>query len=766
MVRRSQSIGVHRRLRCGDAASGLSSSGERFQARREMTRFRIGSSHFLVSAKVQKLETGNWKLETGNWKLETGNWKLETGNWKLENERPAIERLDRPVDFRDGQHVELQLSFRSAAMTTDLILGTAGHIDHGKTSLVRALTGVNTDRLPEERKRGITIDLGFAELLLPPYRLGIVDVPGHERFVRNMLAGATGIDVAMLVVAADDSVKPQTREHFEILRLLGLPAGVIALTKVDLVDQDWLPLVEEDIRELVRGSFLERAPIVPTSSSTGQGLPELRVAIAEAAALADAERKILTEAPFRLAIDRHFSATGHGTIVTGSIGSGRIAVGDQLVVEPGNVSVRVRGIQNHDRSVEGASRGQRAAINLVGVKASEIGRGQELAAIGHLRPTRTLTVRLNALVENPKPIKNRQRVRLHIGSAEYMANLLLLEGPQLGAGESSVAQLLLSEPAVAIWKQPFVLRSESPVTTIGGGLVLSPDAAKIRRPDSLDLEMINDLDSESPQRRAEVSAFLASWEGWDANSLTRNAGIVDSDEAKRALLESGKVISIPLTNSRDLLVHEEVLKRLGDQIIKNLSRQHDEHPLALGFEESGLEHRFSYVEPNVLRVTVRRLVADKTVRRLGRSRVGLSDRGPRLSSNERKVYEQLVEFLKEGGIEPPFLPELVAQVKKNRESVPSLLEIAEAQGDVVTVADSFFLHTEVDERIQKKLGRAAAEHPNGMTLSEIRNIMETSRKYAVPYCEYLDRIGVTVRDGDVRRFPGRTASVSTTENSF
>ena len=284
-------------------------------------------------------------------------------------------------------------------MTTHLILGTAGPIDHGKTSLIRALTGVDTDRLPEEKKRGITIELGFAELDLDDFRLGIVDVPGHEKFVRQMLAGATSIDLAILVVAADDSVKQQTREHFEVLKLLDLPAGVIALTKCDVSDDDWIDLVEEEIRELVFGSFLQDAPIVRTSSHTGEGIDEVKAALHQAATKAALARGASRhEAPFRMAIDRTFTIAGHGTVVTGSVSSGRTQVGDQLVIEPGHIEVRVRGLQNHDRKADSVHSGQRAAINLVGVRHDEVCRGQELAVDGFLNPSQLLTAQLEVSV--------------------------------------------------------------------------------------------------------------------------------------------------------------------------------------------------------------------------------------------------------------------------------------------------------------------------------------------------------------------------------
>ena len=302
-------------------------------------------------------------------------------------------------------------------MARDLILGTAGHIDHGKTSLVKALTGIDCDRLPEEKARGITIDIGFAHLDLPPFHLGVVDVPGHERFIKNMLAGATGVDLRLLVVAADDSVMPQTREHLEILRLLGLRHGVVALTKTDLVDADTREVVELEIRELIQGTFLENAPIIATSAHTGAGVPELK------AAVADACRKVEDRGGrewFRLAIDRAFVVQGHGTVVTGSVTSGNLRVGDELEWLPRGERVRVRSLQNHDQPVDEVRRGQRAAINLAGVRHEDVIRGQEMATPGFLVPSRVLTVRLHCLADMKRPIKHRLPVRFHLGTAEIM----------------------------------------------------------------------------------------------------------------------------------------------------------------------------------------------------------------------------------------------------------------------------------------------------------------------------------------------------------
>ena len=395
-------------------------------------------------------------------------------------------------------------------MPRDLILGTAGHIDHGKTALVKALTGTDCDRLPEEKARGITIDIGFARLDLGDYRLGIVDCPGHERFIKNMLAGATGIDLALLIVAADDSVMPQTREHLEILRLLGLKHGVIALTKSDLVDDTTREVVALDIRELVKDTFLADAPIIPTSVVTGRGMEELKTAIAAESAKVVQRQE---EEWFRLAIDRSFVVQGHGTVVTGSVTSGTVKVGDELAWQPRGETVRVRSLQNHERPVEEVHRGQRAAINLAGVAHEQVERGQELATPGYLVPTKVLTVRLNTLTGNRRPIKHRAEVRLHIGTAETLATVSLLDCDHADPGQWALAQLFLEEPVTAVWGQPFVLRDSSAEHTLGGGQVLQPVAGKVRRRHVEVLERVEKLWSGDPVARAEVVAWFGGFRG-------------------------------------------------------------------------------------------------------------------------------------------------------------------------------------------------------------------------------------------------------------
>lgn len=635
-------------------------------------------------------------------------------------------------------------------MTIDLILGTAGHIDHGKTALVGALTGVDTDRLPEEKRRGITIELGFAELMLEPYRLGIVDVPGHERFVRNMLAGATGMDLALLVVSAADSIKPQTREHLDILRLLNLEAGVIALTKCDLVEPDWLELVEDEIRELVANTFLANAPIVRTSVVSREGIDGLREHLRQAADKVARSRRVdRVSGPFRMAIDRCFTIAGHGTVVTGSVSSGGAQVGDELSIQPMGRTVRVRSLQNHDRSVDRVQRGQRAAINLVGVRHDEIDRGQELASPGHLVPSRLLTVRLSLIDQLTRPLKHRTRVRVHLGTAELLATLLLLDRDEAMPGESVPAQLFLNQPAVAIWAQPLVVRTESPVSTIGGALVLNPNADRLRKPDAEILGMVADLEASDPVRRASAALFFAGLRAWRPADLARTAGIDEPDAVAGILRESGQLCEISPSPTRTIRIHSKVLQRLGDRMEALMRRLHQQNPLRSMLDRHQVAAAFRYLPDTALFDAI---IDD--LRRGGRVQVtgrGLTvtGEGPKLSANERKLLAELIAIYRQAGIESPTVDQCCRQVARNQQSVPQLIALAAADGDLVEVASDYYVHAEVDAQLKETL-RQQLSGGCGLTLSQIRELLGTTRKYAVPYCEYLDRSGFTRREGDVR----------------
>jgi selenocysteine-specific elongation factor len=633
-------------------------------------------------------------------------------------------------------------------MPRDLILGTAGHIDHGKTSLVKALTGIDCDRLPEEKARGITIDIGFATLDLGDFRLGIVDVPGHERFIKNMLAGATGIDLAVLVIAADDSVMPQTREHLEILRLLGLERGLVALTKCDLVDETTREVVELEIRELVHGSFLEKAPIVRTSAQTGQGIPELKAAIAEVCQHAQTRTG---KEWFRMAIDRSFIVQGHGTVVTGSVTAGSLRVGDEVEWLPRRQPVRVRSLQNHDQPVEEVHRGMRAAINLAGVHHEEVIRGQELATPGYLLPARVLTLRLHCLADARRPIKHRSPVRFHIGTSEIMGTLALLDCDAIEPGQWGLAQIFLESPATATWGQPFVVRESSATQTLGGGQVLQPAAKKIRRRHIEFLERIERLWSGSPEERVLTVAWFGGFAGFTLADIVRGAN-VGPDKGQQLLdqlRERGALVDMATSHGRRLLLHADMIKELEERILHALSRLHEQFPLMSGHDRQKLQSQLDYVGDDALvHATVDRLIQHgKLVGDL--RRVARADFKPKMSGNQRKLKDKLVAAYQEARFQPPEPASFAGQAGGNAASLKDLLELCVAEGYLVPIAEDLYLHADAEAEMRRLIGEKLAAG-SALPVAEIRDLLGTTRKYAVPLCEYLDRIGLTRREGDLR----------------
>jgi len=640
-------------------------------------------------------------------------------------------------------------------MPRDLILGTAGHIDHGKTSLVKALTGIDCDRLPEEKARGITIDIGFATLDLGDYRLGIVDVPGHERFIKNMLAGAPGIDLVVLVIAADDSVMPQTREHLEILRLLGLRHGLIALTKCDLVDDTTREVVDLEIRDLVQGTFLENAPIVPTSAHSGKGIPELKAAIIEICRTI--EEKTGAEW-FRMAIDRSFIVQGHGTIVTGSVTSGSVKVGDELDWQPRGERVRVRSLQNHDQPVEEVHRGMRAALNLAGIRHEDVIRGQEVATPGCLVPSRTVTVRLHCLKDARKPIKHRASVRFHIGTSEIMGTVSLLDCDSIPPGGWGLAQLFLEEPATATWGQPFVVRGPSATYTLGGGQVLQPVAKKIRRRHLEMLERVEKLWTGSAEERALTVAWFSGFSGFTAADLVRGANIppdqVEELIARLAATQRGALVHIALSPAKKLLLHADMMQELNERILSVLARMHEEFPLMTSHDRQKVQSQLDYVGDDALvQAAVERLIKQKQVvgdlRRIARA-----DFKPKLSANLRKLKDKVVEVYREARFQPPEPASFAPQAGGNAANLKDLFEVCIAEGFLIRVAPELYLHSEVEAEMRRIVTERLRSGP-GLTVAEIRDMLGTTRKYAVPLCEYLDAAGVTKREGDLRVLTGQ-----------
>ncbi|MFM8274520.1 MAG: selenocysteine-specific translation elongation factor [Gemmata sp.] len=640
-------------------------------------------------------------------------------------------------------------------MPRDLILGTAGHIDHGKTSLVKALTGIDCDRLPEEKARGITIDIGFAHLTLGGTRLGIVDVPGHERFVKNMLAGATGIDLALLVVAADDSVMPQTREHLDILKLLGLKRGAVALTKADLVDATTREVVSLELRELVRGSFLEDAPIVATSAHTGTGIEELKRVLA---GLCGAAGGPTASPPFRMPIDRAFVVQGHGTVVTGSVVSGALAAGDEVEWHKGDGTselVRVRGLNNHGRPADEVRRGQRAAVNLAGVPHESVRRGQELARPGYLAPSKVLTVRLSVSADSRHPIRHRLPVRLHLGTAEVLGTVSLLDADALNPGERGPAQLFLAEPVTAVWGQPFVVRDSSAEHTLGGGQVLQPVARKVRRRHVEAVEQVEQLWAEDAAARARAVAWFAGFHGFAPGDLVRAAGVAPSetDALVARLAAAGDLVELVLVSNRRLVVHAARVAELEARVLDSLGSMHAESPLLTNHDRSKVLARLDYVgDEQLLQAVADRLLRAKKL--IGDARrIARADFKPKLSANQRKLKDKIVAAHVAAIFAPPEPMEFANQAGGNAAALADIFEVACAEGSLVKVTNEIYLSAEAEAEMRRRVTGRLQSGP-GATVAEIRDLLGTTRKYAVPVCEYLDRVGVTKREGDVRVLSG------------
>ena len=628
-----------------------------------------------------------------------------------------------------------------------IVLGMAGHIDHGKTALVRALTGVDTDRLPEEKARGITIDLGFASLDLGGATLAVVDVPGHERFIRNMLAGASGFDAALLVVAADDSVMPQTREHLEILGLLGLQTGLITLTKCDLVESSWLNLDTEEVGALVAGTFLEGRPIIRTSAATGLGLDELKASLHDVCASMDAPNDV---GPFRMAIDRTFTMAGHGTVVSGTVASGTISVGDEVEWFPPGRLLRVRGLHRHDRSVESVVRGARAAVNVAGLPRGEIGRGHELAMPGYLKTSCVLDVEIGSSMGARRPLEHRERLRLHIGTAEVGATLVQL-GDELDGEGKCLARLILGAPVVAVHGEPFVVRRESPSATVGGGRVIGPTGGPVRRRDAESLERLARLRGPEPHRRIEAALFNAGLEPFTEHSLCRETGVALAEipAILGRLRTSGSIVEIPIGHR----AHDEpggrTRGRSGGRLLRALGRLHASNPRLSAVPRARLVADLNYLKnAPLVSGLIDRLAERGSIMVDGRS-VALTGYVASLSQGERRLKAEMAEAYRLGGIIPPEPSDWETSTRTRSSTISEILALLCEEERLVHIAGDLYLDADVVAEIRRRVTDRLVDG-SSLTMSELRDLLGTTRKYAVPLGEYLDRIGLTCRAGDVR----------------
>jgi len=670
-----------------------------------------------------------------------------------------------------------------------LILGTAGHIDHGKTSLVKALTGIDTDRLPEEKARGITIELGFAHLDLPAstymeshsgveqggkegatqaysgvcrgvpdeantairqkaasYQLGIVDVPGHDKFIRTMVAGVGGMDLVMLVIAADEGVKPQTREHLDICQLLGVKKGLIALTKIDLVDTDWLDLVVEEVRDYLAGSFLEGAPLVPVSSRTGAGLELLKEELARLAG--DLEQK-KGEGPFRLPVDRVFTMPGFGTVVTGTLLSGEITVGDEVEVLSSGLACRVRGIQTHNRKSDKGLAGQRVAVNLQGVDHSEIFRGDIVAPRGVYRTTRTVDVRLDHLPSAPRELKRRTMLRLHSATYEVPAQVSLLDRDRLRPGESSLARLRLAKPVLLLPGDPFVLRASSPPATLGGGTVLDPSPPRMRRRSAEALQLLQALESgdDGEKIRMLVDAGLLS--GLPLGEIINRTGLSLKrvETALAHLLSAGELVQV-LKEPRTFL-SRQAFTTLTTMLHDELHAVLQQNPLKDGMGKEELKSRIPRRSDYRFFGALLAALEKEGRVEVDRDLVRFAGGDGTAAAGQSALQAGIDAALRAGGMEPPTIREFSERFRCPEKVTLEHLNNLSRHGRAVKIRSDLFYAPEPYADIREKL-TARLKEAGGITPNSFRDLTGLSRKFMIPLLEHFDSERLTIRVGDRR----------------
>lgn len=626
-----------------------------------------------------------------------------------------------------------------------MVIGTAGHIDHGKTALVKALTGIDTDRLKEEKKRGISIELGFAPFDLPDgQRAAIVDVPGHERFIRHMLAGAFGIDMVLLVIAADEGIMPQTREHLDIIELLGVNKGIIVVSKIDLVDEEWLMLVEDDIRQYMGRTILRDAPVIPVSAVTRQGIPELTREIMGIAAELE-EKPVSGQA--RLPIDRVFTMPGFGTVVTGTLWSGQVRTGDNLELMPVQKPVKIRTLQVHREKVDTALAGQRVAVNLQGVEVADIKRGYWLASPGFLTPSFRVDTHLHLLASGTRTLKNWNRIRFHLGTDEAMGRIVLLDRDELIPGEAAYAQIVLEKPVVAYKGDRFVIRYYSPVSTIGGGTIIDPAAPKQKR-----------------FREDVLEEMVMKGEGnlYDVllHELDSNPGVIINldDLAKKSAAEPAQVrdeLSQLIEDEKVLelkgygYISTRVLEQMKAGIVESLGNFHRQYTLRPGYPKEEMRSRhFKKMEGKAFNLILK-LWEDNGVLSNRNNQLQLNGFVPRPNDREQKWINHILEAMSRELFAPPALEELKKETQIPEIDFQEIINFLVNSGQLVKINQEIYVSRRALER-GKEILQEYFQKEQELNLGTARDLFNTSRKYALPLIEYFDKLRYTRRVGDVR----------------
>ncbi|MFO8084982.1 MAG: selenocysteine-specific translation elongation factor [Desulfobacterales bacterium] len=629
-----------------------------------------------------------------------------------------------------------------------VILGTAGHIDHGKTTLVKALTGTNTDRLKEEQARGITIELGFASLDLPSgQHVGIVDVPGHEKFVKHMVAGASGIDIVSLIIAADEGVMPQTREHLEICILLGVKFGFVVLTKTDMVDEEWLELVIEDVRDFIQGTFLENSPIVPVSSVTGEGIPEFIQTLDN---FCEKVPSRSSAGLFRLPVDRVFTMKGFGTVITGTLISGNVSVGDSIMIYPSAVTSKVRGIQVHNDSVMRAEAGMRTAINFQGLDKSVINRGDVLSTPGALMTSYMVDVSLHFLESNKKAIKNRARVRFHTGTIEILGLLILLDREKLEPGETAVAQIRLDGPVALVKEDRYVLRSYSPVRTIGGGKILNPVPIKHKRHRT---EVIKSLESLRDLQSEQIAVLHIRESGFTGVSFAAlkvmtNTADKQLESMLQHFLSTQQIVIVDKENRT--YVHRDTLIDLKMQTQKLLENYHRSNPLRTGMAREELKSRLpSTVSSKLFNLLINVMVKEGEIVQ-EEENVRLSSHKISLQADQTAIRDKLLKIYRQSRLAPPNFKDVPGLLNVEFPIAKDVLMLLLKERQLIKVNEELYFDVSAIEELKNRLVDFLKKHGE-INTPDFKNMTNVSRKYVIPLIEYFDSKNVTIRVGDIRK---------------
>ncbi|MBC8214570.1 MAG: selenocysteine-specific translation elongation factor [Candidatus Marinimicrobia bacterium] len=622
-----------------------------------------------------------------------------------------------------------------------IVIGLSGHIDHGKTAVVHALTGVNTDRLEEEIRRGMTIDIGFAFL---SDEITLIDVPGHEKFVKNMMAGASAVDAALLVIAADDGVMPQTREHFDILKLLDVKVGCIALNKIDLVDDDWIDLVELDIQEMVSNTFLENAPIVRVSAVQNNGIEELRATILK---MCENIPKKMDREIFRLPIDRIFTKKGFGTVITGTVTSGSAKIGDTVELLPSGMKLKIRGLQSHTQKVDKIALGDRGAVNLATVDTDEIERGFQISAQGYFQSTNQIGVDIHLLKTVKKPVAQNQRIRVHLGTEQVMARVSIINDKLIKPGEQKPAILKLEKPLPASIGDKFIIRTYSPILTIGGGVVLDnkpPEKWKFAS------QKVKDLFDSNLTKRFELIVSYESVNPLNEKRLKLKLGI--SSRKIQQLVDENKNLKWISSKSEKLLVSTSQLDEIQQTIINFLEKSHKKNKYRSGVLKKEIFQLLNGDE-RFIEFILKMMEQDGILKQKD-EHLSLSSHSIQLSDDEEKTLQRIIEILDNEGFASSNLTDLSKKVKKSEKEAKQLLKIASEMDKIITLDGSLIFTNNNFTRLKNKVVEHFSDNDT-ISVPQFKDLAKTTRKYAVPLLEYFDKLKITYRVGNERKLVAR-----------